>query len=164
MEPMWFRTPSTTWLTTTAPLATITTLGRTCSTTSQITSPTGPWSKDAKTSSMRDQTRPQSRAPAIKAPTFLATKSRREAQSSPPQLKSRPKFANETKKHSKAKSLGERHKGDPHRETRGPSRVQCSELPSKTRSTSRRSVAKVTALRTFSDQPSRSMCAARTIR
>ena len=161
---MWFRTPSTTWLTTTARLATITTSGRMCSTTSQITSPTGPWSRDAKTSSMRDPTRPQSRAPAIKAPTFLATKSRREAQFSPPQLKSRPKFANETKKHSKAKSLGERRKAGPLRETRGLSRVQCLELPSKTRSTSRRSVAKVTALRTFLGQPSLNMCAARTIR
>lgn len=161
---MWFRTPSTTWWTTTAPRATITTLGRTCSTTSQITSPIGLWYRGAKTSSMKDRIRPQSHAPAIKAPTYLATKSRREAQYSPPQLKSRLKFAKETKKHSKAKFLGDRHKGDPRRETRRLFKVQFLARPSKTQSTLRRLGEKVTALRIFSDQPSPNMCAALTIR
>ena len=161
---MWFRTRSTTWWTTTAPRATITTLGRTCSTTSLTISPIERWCRDAKISSMKDRTRPQSHAPVIRAPTFLATKSQLEAQSSPQQLKSRLKFAKETKKHSKVKSLGDRRRRDPHRETRGLSKVQFLGRPSKTQSTSRRLGEKVTALRTFSDQLSLSMCAAPTIR
>lgn len=119
------RTPTKMWSTITEPHATITTLGRTFSTMSQITTRIGLWCSADKTSSLRDRTRQRSRAPVAKVPTFLATKKRREEPFSRQRSEKIQQCAKETKKHSRATFLAAKLPVMPTRESRGLFRVQC---------------------------------------